>query len=1681
MIPEKIISEILAEHTIGASITDIEKISGISRSTIRTSLARLEGANLIKLRKIGMAKVYTLNQNLKNTPEEKNDSHKKSNHNTNGQGIKFLPIIVIVIAILLMLCPNPTTATTLEVSPPEYITNNEDYDVSPTLIYDGQYYWIFYTKADTTPAIRNELYNPSEDKYTIYYKKSANINELTSSPEELIAQSQYNRPEGFNQQRITAEYLNNKIYIIASSEDMTSDDSIYYYIYDPETSEWTTPTILISGNMVSNPQTPQSASYKIESASDENKIYITASNGNEAYFAEWNGEPISEETNPLNITTLYECQTNQPANDLTIMIINENIYFAGYKNDSGAKIYFFEYYQGCLSEKSSAIDSFENYYPEIFYDQEERVNMIYSYLDTDAHLLKISYSEDLGETWGMQKKITEGRYDLNNDESYSQDETWRDIMPEMIYDSLNGKKYLFYASEMKNNERSDSEIVFLEMKWDSENDHYTSLQDAFYDSNDFDTINAYEGLYVETLHTGKAMYLYGHNATLISRNPESEEAALTLETSIGNSVTIKGMRFVNSTYGIRIPAGFETESITLKNNSFIGHLDSGIINEDVAYLDARLNYWGDETGPGGFLQGNGDSISGNIQYSPWMTDETFQEKQYTPVIEASEYLDAYFSEMGTTIDANLRKMMLFKNLHGALINWVSNDTQAISHNGWIRHSTEEKSVKMTAYISFGDSKHFSREIIFTIPQDFEENSESVQSAADFLTLENLGITQPVSEDIFLPREWNNFTIIKWNSSNNEIIEIDEDNSQGHIYTPSQDHQIILSAEITKNDATQTKHFNITVSGYDYEDRIIMNEIKKNLSLNMVLDGNFISSAEPMQSAESVDSAESFSKLLMHNNTILYDLQHSTINDTPAGFDIVWYSSDNSLISPLTQEQEIFIFTESNMFRDTFSDEAYIYRDYNQLAQWGDYGPLVGENIEFSCGPCSTATFDDTITDLNEYSEFCGFEINTITSIITNDLKICARNVQTRMKYTIDMLSYTEENDCYDDEDGMCESSGFRTSYVKEGFLKTGEPNRQINSSETVNITAKIIGEERNITKIFRIHIPLKTAPSSAREGIATIYHDTNEILFDESNIGSITKINIPQYIKSNSTIVLNFYNLTKETNELYLENGLEILREYDSLTIPAETTLYQEDWNGIFLVQSDMQTSDYILSDDEMINQEDTEEISNYTILKVIYVGGYRRINLSIPATITFQGMNGERAAYVESLGDTVLSIIDECENENPQADKECYYYDGDDLKIKTYHFSIFAVLNVTLLEENPETESAASQNNRRGSSGYTMLSDECAQEWDCGEWTECSDGYRTRECIDKNNCESISGLQNSNIPETSEKCVLNDDFNLTNELKNPLTQSPDALFDILVDVIQEPDATSDLISKITLINFGGGTLIDANLTYTIKDSEGLVVYEERETTLVNAQKQFMKNINLSNLKDGQYYLNIDLTYPGQVQVARAEKNFVIRNNNYDYLTFAMLLLIVGLLILIYHAYRSHKNKKQSLENATIEDSQSIKIENMKKDNVKITNNKTESLQAKNNNKETGEDKETYKNNKKTYKDKEKNDDGEKDNNKEKETASKNTSEKIATNNSLLRESPKEKAFFIKDKNFRTVQELASEIYEMDDNTFKQYVNEQKNDFSNWIKDVFLRNDVAEKIRNIKNPKDLALELKNYS
>ncbi|MGB9748522.1 MAG: hypothetical protein ACP5OZ_02985 [Candidatus Woesearchaeota archaeon] len=76
---------------------------------------------------------------------------------------------------------------------------------------------------------------------------------------------------------------------------------------------------------------------------------------------------------------------------------------------------------------------------------------------------------------------------------------------------------------------------------------------------------------------------------------------------------------------------------------------------------------------------------------------------------------------------------------------------------------------------------------------------------------------------------------------------------------------------------------------------------------------------------------------------------------------------------------------------------------------------------------------------------------------------------------------------------------------------------------------------------------------------------------------------------------------------------------------------------------------------------------------------------------------------------------------------------------------------------------------------------------------------------------------------------------------------------------------------------------------------------------------------------------------------------------------------------------------------------------------------------------------------------------------------------------------PESKYFVLKDgKRLASIQELVEALRVISDDVFYHHVNDFKNDFENWVRFVFLNNELADKIGKFKTRNDILLELQNY-
>ena len=180
------------------------------------------------------------------------------------------------------------------------------------------------------------------------------------------------------------------------------------------------------------------------------------------------------------------------------------------------------------------------------------------------------------------------------------------------------------------------------------------------------------------------------------------------------------------------------------------------------------------------------------------------------------------------------------------------------------------------------------------------------------------------------------------------------------------------------------------------------------------------------------------------------------------------------------------------------------------------------------------------------------------------------------------------------------------------------------------------------------------------------------------------------------------------------------------------------------------------------------------------------------------------------------------------------------------------AVVSFSIVEESPEEISEDSS-----VSGGVGCSYDLNFDWNCSKWGECVEGIQTRKCREKNNCGATYGK-----PNETRICV---------------EGIQEALFDINLKLLKKIFSPQEKLSAvITLINLEVPGKVSAILLYQIKDKAGNILYEEKEIVPVETQIEFIKEINISELNEGEYTLFVDLNYEGQKEPAQAEEEFTI-------------------------------------------------------------------------------------------------------------------------------------------------------------------------------------------------------------
>ena len=143
--------------------------------------------------------------------------------------------------------------------------------------------------------------------------------------------------------------------------------------------------------------------------------------------------------------------------------------------------------------------------------------------------------------------------------------------------------------------------------------------------------------------------------------------------------------------------------------------------------------------------------------------------------------------------------------NGTTITWVSSDTTVIANDGAVTRPAADATVTLTATITkneASDTKTFTLTVKKTL-----SDAESVAADKAALDIGYAGTDSAtsVTQDMTLPATGASGTTISWTSSDTTVIAND-----GAVTRPAADATVTLTATITKNEASDTKTFTLTV-------------------------------------------------------------------------------------------------------------------------------------------------------------------------------------------------------------------------------------------------------------------------------------------------------------------------------------------------------------------------------------------------------------------------------------------------------------------------------------------------------------------------------------------------------------------------------------------------------------------------------------------------------------------------------------------------------------------------------------------------------------------------------------------------------------------------------------------------------------------------------------------------------
>jgi len=308
------------------------------------------------------------------------------------------------------------------------------------------------------------------------------------------------------------------------------------------------------------------------------------------------------------------------------------------------------------------------------------------------------------------------------------------------------------------------------------------------------------------------------------------------------------------------------------------------------------------------------------------------------------------------------------------------------------------------------------------------------------------------------------------------------------------------------------------------------------------------------------------------------------------------------------------------------------------------------------------------------------------------------------------------------------------------------------SDPNINPGAEEIADELDNNCNGEIDENLEENETLATEQNTTIDRNTTTLIFNSAS-SSVEKVTINSSIDGTKAIELDMSALLSGSNvsvsgNLVLERQT-VSRNYTVTIFNGTVIEGQSAWDGTFQMPT-----------------VTTLTTNLGTVEAVIKIGDSSRLDFSKAVKIVIDGMTGKKALWSDSSGSYAISACSDSNDTTAGSliSGECFYDDGNNLIIWTYHFTEFGAYTPTTT-----TTTTTSSGGGGGGSSSTV---KCTEDWTCSDWSTCqTDGTQLRVCTDLNDCKTIDSK-----PEVIQNCIYNSSQNTagnTNEVEATQETSP--------------------------------------------------------------------------------------------------------------------------------------------------------------------------------------------------------------------------------------------------------------------------------------------------------------------